>query len=104
MYAAAPDMYEMPTETGIRAQAATGQKEKTGIRMAIDGKRAYAAQLREQKAMFYKRKILELIDRMNRDLFSVDYTAEIERMKKESPADKAIIAHAEREAFKEGKG
>ena len=104
MHAAKENMHGMPAETGRRAQAATSQKEKTGIRMTTDGKRAYAAQLREQKAMFYKRKILELIDKMNKDLFSVDYTAEIERMGKENPADKAIIAHAEREAFKECKG
>lgn len=71
--------------------------------MTTEGKRAYAAQLRGQKLIHYKRKIMDLIDRMNKDVFSVDYSAEIEKMKKENPADKGVIIQAEREAFKECK-
>jgi hypothetical protein len=66
-----------------------------------EGKRAYAAQLREQKVIFYKRKIKELIDRVQENPLGSDYSGELEKLHKENPKDRPLILQAEREAYKE---
>lgn len=66
-------------------------------------KRAYQEQLRGQKIIFYKRKIIDMIMRLNANLFGFDYSQELEDLKKKNPADKALILQAEREAYKEFK-
>lgn len=64
-------------------------------------KRAYQEQLRGQKIIFYKRKIVDMIMQVNANLFGFDYSQELEDLKKKNPADKALILQAEREAYKE---
>ncbi len=68
--------------------------------MAMEGKRAYQAELRAQKVIFYKRKILELIDAVNKNPF-FGYSDSLEKLHKDHPEDKAAILQAERDAYEE---
>lgn len=71
--------------------------------MSANQKRAYAEQLRGQKIIFYKRKIKEKIDEMNKNLLGFDYSGWLEALIKDNPADRAAILAAEREAYQEMK-
>ena len=62
--------------------------------------RAYESELREQKIIFYTRKIKLLIDRVQLNPLAVDYSEELERLFKKYPKDRGIILLAEREAYK----
>ncbi len=70
----------------------------------MDGKRAYRAQLKEQKIIFYARKIKELINEFNTNPLGVDYSARLEQMHRENPKDRAEILQGERNAYKELRG
>ncbi len=68
--------------------------------MSGQTKRAYQAELREQKVIFYKRKILELIDQVKANPF-FGYSDALEKLHKTHPEDRAAILQAEREAYKD---
>ncbi len=66
-------------------------------------KRAAAHELAQKKTEAYIKIIAEIIDRLNKDPFGVDYSAELEVLHKAAPKDRGLILVAEREAFKKVK-
>lgn len=63
-------------------------------------KRAAAAEARVRKIEKYAGDIANLIDRFKRDPFRVDYSEELEELKRKNPADRGLILIAEREAYR----
>jgi hypothetical protein len=66
----------------------------------LNGKRAYSEEQRAKKAAKYAAAIIEIIKRLKADPLGVDYSGELEKLRKENPKDRAIILDAERSVYK----